>query len=79
MKELKEKILKAYKGGDIALLYVLESQAQEKFDEETLIAFYSNILELALERLTDTLESASKLNIEDVQDFATLKAFMSMP
>lgn len=74
MDELKEKVLKAQQEGDIASLYVLEQQAHEIFDEETLIAYYSNILELALENLTNALEAPRKMNINEVQDFATLRA-----
>jgi hypothetical protein len=74
MNELKEKIFKAQSEGDIASLYVLESQAHELFDEETLMAYYANILDLALERLTNTLENLEKLDMTEVQDFATLRA-----
>jgi hypothetical protein len=74
MKALKEKVLKAQEKGDIAALYVLEQEAHETFDEETLIAYYANILELALENLTNALENARKMDISDVQDFATLRA-----
>ena len=72
--ELKEKVLEALKSEDIATLYTLEAQAHEVFDEETLHGFYSNILDLALERLTDTLESHNQFNMTEVQDFATTRA-----
>ncbi len=74
MDELKKKILKAQEAGDIASLYVLEQEAYDTFDEDTLGAYYTNILELALERLTDALESARKMKMDEVQDFATLRA-----
>lgn len=74
MQELKDKILQAQREGDIASLYVLEAQAHEKFDEDTLMAYYANILDLALERLTNTLENMEKLDMNEVQDFATLRA-----
>ena len=74
MKDLKEKIFHAQEEGDIASLYVLESQAHEKFDEDTLMAYYANILDLALERLTNVLENLEKLDMNEVQDFATLRA-----
>lgn len=45
---LKKKILEAQREGDIAALYVLEAQAQETFAEQELIAYYANILDLAL-------------------------------
>jgi len=72
--ELKEKILKAQQESDIASLYVLEQEAQDNFDDETLHGFYANILDLALERLTQVLEAPRKFDMNDVQDFATLRA-----
>lgn len=74
MQELKDKIFQAQSEGDIASLYVLESQAHESFDEDTLMAYYANILDLALERLTNALENLEKLDMNEVQDFATLRA-----
>lgn len=74
MIELKEKIYKAQSEGDIASLYVLEAQAHEKFDEDTLMAYYANILDMALERLTNALENLERLDMNEVQDFATLRA-----
>ncbi|EQB35404.1 hypothetical protein M947_08970 [Sulfurimonas hongkongensis] len=71
---LKQKVLKAQESADIASLYVLEQKAQDSFDEDALQAFYANILDLALERLTDVLESHRSMNINEVQDFATLRA-----
>jgi len=72
--ELKQKVLEAQKNSDIAALYVLESEAHELFDEETIQGYYANILDLALENLTNTLESHRKMNLEEVQDFATTRA-----
>lgn len=71
---LRAKILKAQEAGDIAALYVLEREASELFDEETLIAYYANILDLALENLTEVLGKARRMKMEEVQDFATLRA-----
>jgi hypothetical protein len=71
---LKEKVLKAQSEGDIAALYVLEQEAYDTFDESTLSAYYANILDLALERLTETLESVRRMDMTEVQDFATLRA-----
>ena len=72
--ELKTKVLKAQENSDIASLYVLEQEAHELLDEETLQGFYANILDLALEKLTDTLESHRKMDMREVQDFATTRA-----
>jgi hypothetical protein len=71
---LRAKILKAQENADIAGLYVLEQEANELFDEQMLIAYYANILELALENLTEALGSARKMKMADVRDFATLRA-----
>ena len=72
--DLKKKILEAQKEADIASLYVLENKAHEFFDEETLHGYYANILDLALEKLTDTLEAHRTMDMNEVQDFATLRA-----
>ena len=74
IEELKAKVLKAQENQDIASLYVLEQEAHEVFDEDTLHGFYANILDLALEKLTDTLESHRKMDLTEVQDFATTRA-----
>jgi hypothetical protein len=74
MDELKAKVFKAQEQGDVASLYVLENQAHEVFDEDTLMAFYANILDLALERMTNALENMERLDMNEVQDFATLRA-----
>ena len=74
IEELKAKVLEAQSKNDIASLYVLEQEAHETFDEATLQGFYANILDLALERLTDTLESHRKMDMNEVQDFATTRA-----
>jgi len=74
VEELKAKVLKSQESSDIASLYVLEQEAHETFDEDTLQGFYANILDMALEKLTDTLESHRKMDMNEVQDFATLRA-----
>lgn len=71
---LKQKILKAQEAADIAALYVLEQEASDVFDDQTLIAYYANILELALENLTEALGSMRKMRMDEVRDFATLRA-----
>lgn len=74
MKDLKEEVYNAQSEGDIAKLYLLEQRAQDELSEDEVMRYYSNILELALERLTEVLEKAIKLDVNDVQDFATLRA-----
>ncbi|MCF6309557.1 MAG: hypothetical protein L3J19_03650 [Sulfurimonas sp.] len=74
VQELKAKVLEAQQNSDIASLYVLAQQAHDIFDEDTIAGFYANILDLALEKLTDTLESHRVMDMNEVQDFATLRA-----
>ncbi|WP_294963267.1 hypothetical protein [Sulfurimonas sp.] len=74
VEDLKNKVLEAQKNSDIASLYVLEQEAHDTFDEDTMPGFYANILDLALEKLTDTLEAHRVMDIGEVQDFATLRA-----
>ena len=74
VEELKAKVLEAQQNSDIASLYVLEQEAHETFDEDTLQGFYANILDMALEKLTETLESHRKMDMSEVQDFATTRA-----
>ena len=74
VEDLKAKVLKAQQDSDIASLYILEKVAHEVFDEKTLQGFYANILDLALEKLTETLESHRKMDLGEVQDFATTRA-----
>jgi len=70
----KEKVLKAQSEGSVATLYVLAREAHELLSEDELVPFYANILELALENLTDVLGSARQMDINEVEDFATLRA-----
>ncbi len=72
--QLKKEILKAQEQGDIAKLYTLEQEVQDNFNEDLIVGYYKNILDLALERLTDILESKSKLSFESVSDVATVRA-----
>ncbi len=74
MKDLKAEVYKAQAEGNIAKLYSLEARAQDELSEDEVMRYYSNILELALERLTEVLEKTIKLDVADVQDFATLRA-----
>ncbi len=72
--KLKQEVLQAQQNSDIASLYMLEQRAHDTFDENTLHGFYMNILDLALEKLTDTLEAGRVMDMNEVQDFATLRA-----
>jgi len=70
----KEKVLKAQHEGDIASLYILEQEAHDTLEEKDIAGFYANILELALENLTNALEVARRFKLDEVQDFATIRA-----
>ena len=70
----KEKVMKLQQESDIASLYVLEQEAHDTQQEQDLVAFYANILELALENLTNALEVAKRFKLDEVQDFATIRA-----
>jgi hypothetical protein len=74
MKDLKKEVLEAQTKGDIAELYMLEQRAQDELSEDELMGYYANILDLALERLTDVLEAKIRMDMGDVRDFATLRA-----
>ena len=74
VEDLKAEVLKAQQNSDIASLYVLEQKAHDVFDEESLHGFYANILDLALEKLTEALEAHRVMDMNEVQDFATLRA-----
>jgi hypothetical protein len=74
VQELKDKIFKAVEAGEIASLYVLEQEAYDTFDEDTLNAYYANILDMALENLTNILEENRVMDMSEVQDFATVRA-----
>ncbi len=51
VEDLRNKVLEAQTNSDIASLYVLEQQAHDTFDEETLQkAFMQNILDFSLRK-----------------------------
>jgi hypothetical protein len=53
---------------------MLERDANEYLNEDTLLQYYQNILDLALERLTNTLEAHVRMDMQEIQDFATVRA-----
>ncbi len=71
---LLKKLHAAKDARDIASMYVLEHEVSELLDEELAQEFYSTILEIALDRLTDLLESHSQMDLKSVEDFATTRA-----
>lgn len=74
IESLKKEILLAFEAASIAQLYLLEQRVLDSEDEVLIQGFYANILELALDGLTNTLQSAKHLQMEDVESFALLRA-----
>ncbi|MEA1917119.1 MAG: hypothetical protein U9N42_06285 [Campylobacterota bacterium] len=74
IEDLRKKIYEIQESGSIASLYVIEQEVSETQDDALLGGFYANILELAMERLTQALEAPRKLDMNEVEDFATLRA-----
>ena len=71
---LKEAILEALRQGSISKLYALEQEAKRLLEPPQLSGYYRDILDLALERLTDALESRGRLSLNNKEDLATLQA-----
>jgi hypothetical protein len=74
MDNLRKKIYDIQEKGSIAELYMLEQEVIDNDDEDIIAGYYANVLELALERLTDALEAPRKMDMSSVEDFATLRA-----
>lgn len=72
--QVREKSIEAVHKGDIKALYELVETHNEELNEEIEQGLYGNILELALELLTNALESQDKLSLTDEQQRYTLRA-----
>jgi len=72
--QVREKSIEAVHAGDIKALYELVETHNEELNDEIEQGLYGNILELALELLTNALESKSKLSLKDEQQKYTLRA-----
>ncbi len=72
--QIREQSIEAMHEGDIKALYTLVETYHEELTEEMEQGLYNNILELALELLTNALETQSTLSLDDEQQRYTLRA-----
>lgn len=72
--QIREQSIEAVHEGDIKALYALVEDNHDELTDEMEQGLYGNILELALELLTNTLETQSKLSLEKTQEYYTLRA-----
>lgn len=72
--QIREKSIEAIHYGDIKALYALLEAHHSEITEEMEQALYANILELALELLTNALESKAKLSLQNEAGRYTLRA-----
>jgi len=72
--QIREKSIEAVHNGDIKALYDLVETHNEELNDDIEQGLYGNILELALELLTNALESKDKLSLKDEQQRYTLRA-----
>ena len=74
LEQIRNRSIEAVHNGDIKALYELVQDYNDELDDSVEQAIYANILELALESLTDALESKSKLSLEDEKQKYTMRA-----
>jgi len=72
--QVRERSIEAVHNGDIKALYDLVETHHGKLTDEMEQGLYGNILELALELLTNALETKDKLSLKDEQQKYTLRA-----
>ncbi|MFC2074200.1 hypothetical protein ACFLR3_03010 [Campylobacterota bacterium] len=72
--QIRERSIEAVHHGDIKALYEIVETHHENLNEELEQGLYGNILELALELLTNVLETKAKLSLDDEQEYYTLRA-----
>jgi len=72
--QVREKSIEAVHEGDIKALYDLVENHNAELTDEIEHGLYGNILDLALELLTNTLETQAKLSLEKTQEKYTLRA-----
>lgn len=72
--KIRESSIEAVHNGDIKALYDLVETHNEEINDDIEQGLYGNILELALELLTNALETKSKLSLKDEQQKYTLRA-----
>lgn len=74
MDDIRDKIKQAQENGSIASLYMLENSVLESESDALIADFYAIMLDIAMENLTNALESIKVFDMSNVEDFATLKA-----
>jgi len=72
--QIRERTIEAVHHGDIKALYAIVETHHEELNDELEQGLYGNILELALELLTNALETKAKLSLKDEQEYYTLRA-----
>ncbi len=72
--QIRERSIEAVHHGDIKALYEIVETHHAELNDELEQGLYGNILELALELLTNALESKAKLSLQDEQEYYTLRA-----
>jgi len=72
--QVREKSIEAVHVGDIKALYTLVENHHADLTDEIEQGLYGNILDLALELLTNTLETQAKLSLTKDQEKYTLRA-----
>ncbi|HIC44833.1 MAG TPA: hypothetical protein EYO73_11340 [Sulfurimonas sp.] len=72
--QIREKSIEAVHNGDIKALYELVEVHNNELNDDIEQGLYGNILELALELLTNALESKDKLSLLNEQQKYTLRA-----
>ena len=72
--QVREKSIEAVHEGDIKALYELLENHHAELTDEIEQGLYGNILDLALELLTNTLETQAKLSLKELQESYTLRA-----
>jgi hypothetical protein len=72
--QVREKSIEAVHEGDIKALYELVENHHNELNDEIEQGLYGNILDLALELLTNTLETQAKLSLNEEQEKYTLRA-----
>ena len=72
--QIRERSIEAVHHGDIKGLYDLLEENHSELNDEIEQGLYGNILEIALELLTNALELKSKLSLENDQQRYTLRA-----
>ena len=72
--QVRERSIEAVHEGDIKALYELLENHHQDLTDEIEHGLYGNILDLALELLTNSLETEAKLSLNETQEKYTLRA-----